>query len=690
MADYPEHVQQAIDAGLSVVPASQDKVPAVKWRAWVDTPQTDEDRKFIGHGSLWAVVTGETYGFVILDFDGPAGLATMEALNLRPHVRTAAGAHVYVRHPGHPVKSSAKKFDAYPGLDIKGDKSLAYFAGRSKKGTYEPEVWPPVPVDIGTLAEELFPHPQDAVIGSGVSLEGADEFTYSPEAERYLKRVCQDVERAEAGKSNAELCRAAFGVGGLIAGGQLEEEPAYEALLHAAEERGCGDADVVIRHQLNAGIAKPWQFTPDEDEWIPSIVLKMFSTGKDVPGEVPFPTDVLPGSMDDFVRQAARQLSCPEDYLGAGLLATLGTAIGGYVSVEPLPGWHESANVFVGLVGPPGAVKSPAMGLLMKPVLAAEESYEDAMLAELAARAEDADGKKDFFEVAAPRLTIDDATIEALFGVLQNNPRGLILAADELTGWLKGMGQYKGGGGRDRQHWLSIWSRKKITVDRVKAANRSIRKPFMCVLGGIQPEPLEELLSQVDDGLVPRFLMARGEPTVRVLRRDILDPALRQRYFDLWGDLRDQGMVERKVRFTEAGAATYDKWVNGVYAQVPKVPAELTGVWAKLDGQLARVSLILAEVCQSDITPDIVERAIELMTYFQGQAASLLRSSSSGTVWEKQNARRTKDLARIITENPGLTRLELMSKAPSWALTTRTLDQALEPLVEAGLWKKDA
>lgn len=683
---YPDPVQAAIDAGLSVVPADKDKRPAVKWRAWVDQVQTDDDRKYVGHGSLWAVVTGQLYGFVVLDFDGPDGLETMQRLGLEPHVRSAAGAHVYVTHPGHPVKSSAKKFEQYPGLDIKGDKSLAYFHGRSKKGSYEPLVWPPAPITLPEeLAEELFPHPQETseYAGTGRTLE---EYTYSAEAERYLERLCSDIRNAEPGTSNAELNKAGFAVGGLIAGGQLEEEPAYEALLEAAEDRNCGDADVVLRSALQTGMEKPWVFTPEEDEWIPSIALTLFAT-KGLPDEVPFPVDALPSPLDTLVRDGARQLSCPEDYLGAGLLSTLGTAIGGYVDLEVLPNWKESANVFIGLVGPPGAVKSPAMGLLMSPILDAEERYEDAALVEAQALKDDG---REFIEVSAPRLVVDDATIEALFGVMQNNPRGLILAADELTGWLKGMGQYKGGLGRDRQHWLSIWSRKSIKVDRVKGATRSIRRPFVSVLGGIQPEPLEELLSQVDDGLVPRFLMARGEPTVRVLRRGVLDGGLVRQYHGIWNRLRDNGTVERTNHFTDAGYAAYETWVNATYAQAPKVPSELAGTWAKLDGQLARVCLILAEVFETAVTPDVVDRGIALMTYFQGQAASLLRASSSGTAWEKQNARRTKDLARIISENPGISRIELMAKAPAWALTSRTLDQALEPLREAGIWKDPA
>lgn len=678
---FPEPVLQAIEAGFNVVPVDIDKKPRVKWKSWGTERQTPEDLETLGHGSLWAIVTGELNDTVILDFDGAEGMATLERLGLEPTVMTPSGAHVYVRHPGWPVKSSAKAFDEYPGLDIKGDRSLAYFHGRSKKGSYEPVEWPPFHELLDDeVVEDLFPHPQAEV---APSVEKSEFIGYVPEASRYLERACQDVRHADQGASNAALNKAAYTVGGLVASGQLEEGDAFDALVEAAEDRDCETPATVIVAAMNSGAERPWKFDPvAEDDWVPSITLRLFSN-KGVPPVIDFPTRALPEDLAKLVEDGARALSCPPDYLGTALLPALGTAIGGHVQLQITETWFESAMIWAAVVGKPGTLKSPAIKMVMRPVWDAQKAHREAAEEENRRASED----EDFLEVKAPRLVVDDSTIEALFGVLEGNPRGLILAPDELVGWVKGMGQYKGGGGRDRQHWLSIWSRRPIQVDRVKGADRFIENPFVCALGGIQAEPLEELIHGEDDGLLPRLLLAYGTPGVRTLGRGRLDMNLTDTYHDIWDRVRDRGIVERVVQFTQDGYDAFELWANDHYAKIPELPAELIAAWSKLDGQCARICLILAEVEETDVDRSIVERAVALIRYYQGQAAGLLQGSSGQTINEKKSASRTKALAKLIAENPGADRAELMILAPEWALDSKTFDRHLETLEGLGVWR---
>lgn len=687
IVDPSDHVQdpveRAIAAGFSVVPADMNKRPKVKWKQWQTERQTPEEQAALGHGSIWGLVTGALYGITVLDFDAEhGGMETLKALGLNPHVKTPGGAHVYVEHPGYPVKNSARKFPEYPGMDVRGDGGLAWFAGRGKKGVYEPLVWPPFPVILDDyLRDKLYPRPEEAKTKRAALGEFTGRGAGTAEAVRYLRRACDDIRNAPPGTSNAELNKAAFAIGGLIAAGQLVEDVAVEQLVEAAEERGAGDPETVVCAAIATGSDKPWKFEPlESDDWIPTAALKVFRTGK-VPDATPFPVDALPDPLSEFVRQGSDSVSCPVDYLGAGLLPVLGVAIGGYVDLQVTETWRESGLVYVTLVGPPGARKSPAIDLLMAPVWEAEGALEEE--ARLRAESENPDS---WMELEPPQLVVDDATIEALFGVLERNQRGVILQPDELTGWVGGMGQYKGGLGRDRQHWLSIWSRRPIKVNRVKGRSRSIRDPFVTVLGGIQPEPLEDLLHGKDDGLLPRLLMARGEFVTPRLRRGALDPRLVAGYDALWNRLRDQGTIGETVQFTPAGFTTFETWANEHYKTLNKVAPELAGAWAKMDGQCARLSLILARAADTEVTPDIVDRAISLVRYFQGQAVGLLQGSDAGSKWEKQNAGRLKALARYLQEHPGADRAELMAHGPEWALDGRTLDRLLESLAEMGVW----
>jgi hypothetical protein len=672
----PAAVDLAREAGFSVVPADMNKRPKVKWKAWQTERQTDEEFGELGHGSVWGVVTGALYGITVLDFDFEAGgEETLQELNLPPHVLTPGGAHVYVNHPGHPVKNAARKWDEYPGLDVRGDGGLAWFAGRSKKGKYEPVHWPPEPIDIDpALAEVFFPHPQETAARAPEG-EWTGEGHGTPEAYRYVVRLVQDIAHAEPGTSNAVLNRAGYSVGGLIASGQLDGEWAYDALFVAAVERGAGDPETVLTVAIETGKAHPWAFTPEEDEYVPAITMRMFSQ-RGVPEAVPFPVDAFPAPLDEFIRQGAEAVSCPPDYLGTALLPALGVGIGGYVDLEITPdGWSESALIYAALVGPPGVRKSPPLRLVMAPIWAAEKAlYEDY---------QDQEGWQ---ETAPPDIVVDDTTVEAMYVALEKNPRGLLMRADELKGWVAGMGQYKGGAGRDRQTWLSIWSREPLKVTRKTTSSHRIEEPFVAVVGGIQPEVLEELMQSREDGLLPRLLMAGGDYVTPVLRRNVLDPAVRDGYGRIWDRLRDEGMVARTVQFTEAGYRAYETWANEHYKTLLKVPRELAGAWAKMDAQAARIALILSRVLDTDVTPEVVDRAVALVRYYQGQAARLLQSDGgSGSRWEKQNAQRTRALARFLLDNPGAGRAEIMDRF-EWAMDVHTLDKHLQALTDVGLW----
>src|SRR5205814_10380221 len=108
-----------------------------------------------------------------------------------------------------------------------------------------------------------------------------------------------------------------------------------------------------------------------------------------------------------------------------------------------------------------------------------------------------------------------DATTEALAPMLLNS-KGLVLFEDELSGWVRSMDQYRGGGrGADRKHFLSMWSRTLIKVDR-KGTPKPIIVPRPClsVVGGIQPELLPDLAdaAQRQDGFLDRLLWSFPDP----------------------------------------------------------------------------------------------------------------------------------------------------------------------------------
>jgi hypothetical protein len=89
--------------------------------------------------------------------------------------------------------------------------------------------------------------------------------------------------------------------------------------------------------------------------------------GGKLPPVDPFPTDVLPEPLARYVREGAKAMGCPEDYLAVPMLVVAGAAIGGSRVLEVKPGWREAPCLYAAVVGDPGTTKSPALKAVLGP-----------------------------------------------------------------------------------------------------------------------------------------------------------------------------------------------------------------------------------------------------------------------------------------------------------------------------------
>jgi putative DNA primase/helicase len=107
------------------------------------------------------------------------------------------------------------------------------------------------------------------------------------------------------------------------------------------------------------------------------------------------------------------------------------------------------------------------------------------------------------------RIVVNDSTHEALHVILSENPSGVLVCRDELTGWLASLD--KPGREDSRAFYLQAWNgNSAFTVDRI---GRGTIHESICLslLGGIQPARLRAYLADAvddgpgDDGLIQRF-----------------------------------------------------------------------------------------------------------------------------------------------------------------------------------------
>jgi hypothetical protein len=118
------------------------------------------------------------------------------------------------------------------------------------------------------------------------------------------------------------------------------------------------------------------------------------------------------------------------------------------------------------------------------------------------------------------RFLCADTTVEALADRLSNAPRGLLVARDELAGWLGSFNQYKAGQGGDVAHWLEMHRAGSLLVDRQSGDKTTIhvaRAACVHLQAASKPKTLRRCLSSefYDNGLAARLLLAMPSPRVK-------------------------------------------------------------------------------------------------------------------------------------------------------------------------------
>lgn len=166
--------------------------------------------------------------------------------------------------------------------------------------------------------------------------------------------------------------------------------------------------------------------------------------------------------------------------------------------------WVESARLWVALIAPPGYAKTPAIRAALEPVHEVHrrlvESYHPLP---------DAEERQ-----PRPAALTNDATVEKLREVLQDNPRGIIYIAEELDSWLGAHDAYRAAGAsKDRGEWLQLFDGGPHQVDRVKAGSYFVPNWGVSLLSATTPAALKKLVRKLpNDGLLQRFIPVMVSP----------------------------------------------------------------------------------------------------------------------------------------------------------------------------------
>jgi hypothetical protein len=228
-----------------------------------------------------------------------------------------------------------------------------------------------------------------------------------------------------------------------------------------------------------------------------------------------FPLDIFPESFRHYLRECNRTLDSSIDYMGCSMIWLFSVMIGNSIHVEVKKGWIETATVWISIVGKAGLGKTPSIDNVIRPLITSNNREITKYIKEnkkyIAYQKMSKEQKEHSEEIKEPKKTqfiANDITLEALVELHEQNKNSIGVFKDELAGWLKDMNKYRAGS--DLEFWLSTWSGKSVSLNRKTSTSSFVSKPFISVLGGIQPSILSSFYTEEnkDNGFIDRMLLS--------------------------------------------------------------------------------------------------------------------------------------------------------------------------------------
>ena len=464
---------------------------------------------------------------------------------------------------------------------------------------------------------------------------------------------------------------------------------------------------------------------------------------------LPLTEDMLPEPFRKWLADISDRMQCPLDFVASAAIAMTSIIIGTGCGIRPkrLDDWLVVVNLWGALIARPGMLKTPAQTEAMKPLARmqarSKQEYDDAMktyeaeaemfeaekkalkskMTALAVAkkkgAESAGDLKQQYTTLQPptppvwkRYITNDPTVEKLAMLLAENPRGLLVLRDEITGLLHSWD--KQGHESDRAFYLEAWNGDQSHVsDRILRGSTVTQSLCATVFGGIQPSKLESYLYKTvrnieNDGLIQRLqllvypdepkcfqLIDRHPDHVEKNRAFAVIERLATIEFESHGATLDEGERIPYLRFKPDAQEFFYTWLAELERRLRSndeepIMCEHLGKYRSLMPSLALI-FHLIEVADDKLTGDVTlhsaERAAKWCNYLESHARRVYGLVGNVSV---QAASR---LARKIEEGAledGFTARDIYRKQWSLLDDKDVAEAALAELTECGWIRQES
>jgi hypothetical protein len=356
-----------------------------------------------------------------------------------------------------------------------------------------------------------------------------------------------------------------------------------------------------------------------------------------------FPYDIFPDVVNNYISHQSIQ----HEYMAGAMLVAASTAIGNSIQLEAMDGYMVKPIMYLAIVAPPGASKSPALKKIFAPLEKLDAVlYEQHKAALKEYRSNLSEAKKNkTTEPEQPQMKqalIKDSTIEMVIKILSCNPEGCSIFSDELSGFLKRMNQYKDGD--EVQKWLELWSGSPVLLQRISREENKVQEPFCNVIGGIQPGVLESLSKDDNqhNGFYHRFLFCFPTPQTKAdFNSQAIPRTVIHEFYNYFDMLMQHRQHDKETYIISGDAlALYKEWFSYKNIKYNSTTSDnVKGIIAKYQDYCLRFAILIQIMNERSMT-GIVDRnamngAIRLTEYFFGNMHKALKILSPETPVDK-------------------------------------------------------
>lgn len=375
-------------------------------------------------------------------------------------------------------------------------------------------------------------------------------------------------------------------------------------------------------------------------------MLKINSHSLDVPPKE-LPTYVLRLEVQRVIEQYAKVFQCPKDFITSAVYCIVATLCGKHVTIHDGK-YRNHPNLWISHIAPSGSNKSSPIKTLLEPM-----HQEDGN------RYRDFRDKYKVFkknveedEPVFNQLIVSDVTPEGLYQVLDrrcDSSDGLLLYRDEIKGFIDDIGRYHNSG--EISNYLSIWDGTTFSVTRKTQMPIRIEHPFLCMMGGIQPDAFTEAFKRnlASLGFVQRWLFVYPDNIPKSFYSEVV---LESSYVEAWNEIFTKLLKMGNMELTLSAEAkqVYIDYYNETKARTDENDSFQASMLSKLRIHVLKwcaITHILS--CQDDAGPgcyfalpsstevsaEEMKYSVECMRYFEYCGTKALNLITGGTTARK-------------------------------------------------------